>query len=179
MKPAESFLGQSVRSLQTMLRVISKLEPSQPSVIPDGIYGQNTLAAVTAFQRRKGLPATGVTDQDTWDQIVAEYEPALILVDDAYPIEVIWEVNEIVKRGQTHPNLYLAQSMLLVLSQAYSSIPAPIINGILDLPTESSLSAFQQLQSLPVTGELDKITWLNLAKKYPLASSLLLDPTRQ
>jgi hypothetical protein len=69
--------------------------------------------------------------------------------------------------------------MLLVLSQAYSSIPAPIINGILDLPTESSLSAFQQLQQLPVTGQLDKITWQNLAKQYPLAASLLLDPGRK
>jgi len=179
MKPNESFLGQSIRSLQTMLRVIAQLEPNQPSVIPDGIYGQNTVAAVAAFQRRKGLPQTGIVDQQTWDSIVLEYEPALILVGDAYPIEVIWEVNEVVGRGQTHPNLYLAQSMLLVLSQAYSSIPAPIINGILDLPTESSLSAFQQLQQLPVTGQLDKITWQNLAKQYPLAASLLLDPGRK
>ena len=78
MRPPESFIAQPVRSLQTMLRVIAESNRSQPSVIPDGIYGQNTMAAVSAFQRRKGLPVTGVADPTTWDSNVADSEPALI-----------------------------------------------------------------------------------------------------
>ena len=78
MRPGESFVGQPVRSLQTMLRVVAQTEDAQPSLIPDGIYGPQTTAAVSAFQRNRGLPATGVTDQATWDAIVAAYEPALI-----------------------------------------------------------------------------------------------------
>ena len=176
MRPPESFVAQPVRSLQTMLRVISESDPTQPSVIPDGIYGQNTMAAVSAFQRRKGLPATGITDQNTWDLIVAEYEPVLILVGEAQPIEVILDPNQVIRRGEQHPNLYLAQGMLIVLSQAYGSIPAPGMNGILDLPTADSISAFQQLSLLPATGELDKITWDALARHYPLASRLVTNP---
>lgn len=174
MRPAESFIGQPVRSLQTMLRVLAQLDEKQPSVIPDGIYGAQTTAAVSAFQRNHGLSVTGVADQDTWDAIVAAYEPALILVDTAEPIAVIFEPNEILTSGQRHPNLYLAQGMLTVLSQVYGSITPPSLNGTLDLATGQSLSSFQRLNSLPETGELDRITWQRLALHYPGAASLWL-----
>lgn len=176
MRPPESFLGQPIRSLQTMLRVIAEADHSQPSVIPDGIYGQNTIAAVSAFQRRKGLPITGITDQATWDAISLEHERALILVDEAEPIEVIWEPNQVVRRGERHPNVYLAQGMLTVLSQAYGSILPPLLSGELDLPTAESLTSFQEMNQLPPTGELDRITWFQLAKQYPLASRLIITP---
>ena len=57
MRPAESFIAQPVRSLQTMLRVIAQEDNRQPSVIPDGIYGNQTTAAIAAFQRNRGIPA--------------------------------------------------------------------------------------------------------------------------
>ena len=174
MRPPESFVGQPVRSLQTMLRVIAQNEPNQPSVIPDGIYGTQTAAAVSSFQRSRGLPVTGMTDQDTWDAIVAAYEPALILVGEAEPIAVIFEPNEVIVAGQRHPNLYLAQGILTVLSDVYGSITPPSLNGTLDMPTGQSLSSFQRLNDLPETGELDRITWQRLALQYPGAASLSL-----
>ena len=174
MRPGESFVGQPIRSLQTMLRVIAQTEDAQPSLIPDGIYGPQTVSAVSAFQRNRGLPVTGITDQTTWDAIVAAYEPALILIDEAEPIAVIFEPNEIIVAGQQHPNLYLAQGMLAVLSQVYGSIPMPGLTGVLDIPTGESLSAFQQLNRLPDTGQLDRITWKRLALHYPAAANLAL-----
>lgn len=174
MRPNESFIGQPVRSLQTMLRVIAQVDDAQPSVIPDGIYGAQTSAAVSAFQRNRGLNITGIVNQDTWEAIVAAYEPALILVGEAEPIAVIFEPNEVIVAGEKHPNLYLAQGMLTVLSQVYGSITPPSINGVLDMPTEQSLSSFQKLNDLPETGELDRITWQRLALHYPGAASLAL-----
>lgn len=170
MRPPESFISQPIRSLQTMLRVIAESDASQPSVIPDGIYGKNTMTAVSAFQRRKGLPVTGIADQTTWEAVVADYEPALILVGEAQPIEVIWNANQVVRQGESHPNVYLAQAMLAVLAEAYSSIASPGLTGILDIPTSESLSSFQSMNQLPTTGNLDRITWYNLAKHYPLAA---------
>lgn len=170
MRPRESFVGQPVRSLQTMLRVIAENDELQPSVIPDGIYGPQTATAVSTFQRRNGLPITGITDQDTWERIVAAYEPALIAVGPVEPLEIILEPGEIIRQGDSNPNIYLVQAMLIVLSQTYASIPAPAVTGILDLPTANALSEFQLLTLLPVTGELNRNTWRHLALHYPMAT---------
>lgn len=172
MRPMESFVGQPVRSLQTMLRIIAENDPTHPSVIPDGIYGAQTMAAVTEFQRRHGLPVTGITDQATWEAIVSVHEPARISIDAAQPVEVILNPNQVIRRGERHPVVGLAQAMLLVLAEAYSSIGMPTQSGILDDPTADSLSSFQMLSSLPMTGNLDKRTWKHLALQYPLAANL-------
>ena len=74
MSESGTFLGRPVRSLQTMLRVISRAIPEIPPVIPDGVYGQSTMRAVTALQRYADLPVTGVVDQATWDKIVSMYD---------------------------------------------------------------------------------------------------------
>ena len=172
MRPGESFVGQPIRSLQTMLRVIAQTEEAQPSLIPDGIYGPQTISAVAAFQRSRGLPITGITDQETWEAVVAAYEPALILVDESEPIAVVFEPNEVITAGQKHPNIYLAQGMLMVLSEVYGSISPPGMSGVLDIPTGESLSSFQRLNALPDTGQLDRITWKRLALHYPAAANM-------
>ena len=177
MRPPESFIAQPVRTLQTMLRVIAQEDERQPSLIPDGIYGSQTTAAISAFQRNHGIPVTGVTDQNTWEQIVASYEPALIRVGPAQPLEIILHPGQVIRRGESEPNVYLLQAILIVLSDTYSSITPPGMNGILDEATASSLAAFQALSGLPQTGELDKITWKQLALHYPLAANKAYDRT--
>lgn len=172
MRPDESFIQQPIRSLQTMLRVLSERDRQYLAVIPDGIYGQSTVAAVSAFQRNHGLPVTGVTDQLTWDAIAAEYEPALIHVTEAEPLWIILNPNQILRRGESSPYLYVAQALLLVLSQIYASIARPEVTGILDELTADALASFQELSGLPMTGELDKITWQQLALHFPLAANI-------
>ena len=78
MRSAESFVGQPVRSLQTMLRAISEYNGSIPTVIPDGIYGNETRDSVIIFQRNNNIPPTGIVDQLTWDEISKQYEEAII-----------------------------------------------------------------------------------------------------
>jgi len=171
MRPEESFLGQPVRSLQTMLRVLAEHDEQYQSVIPDGIYGPQTVSAVSVFQRNHGLPVTGVTDKDTWNTLAAVYEPALIHVTEAQPLEVILNPNEVLVLGDESPYLYVAQALLTVLSETYESIGMPSRNGRLDSATADSLSSFQALSGLPMTGHLDKITWKHLALHFPLAAN--------
>lgn len=171
MKPGESFVAQPVRSLQTMLRVIAEDDGISPTVVPDGIYGPNTTAAVSAFQRNHGLSVTGVTDQNTWEAIVAVYEPAYVRVGPTEPLEIILNPGQIIRRGERNLNLYIVQAVLMALSVIYGSIP-PSQSGILDEPTSNALSAFQEMNGLEQTGELDKNTWKQLALHYSLASNL-------
>ena len=171
MRPGESFVEQPIRSLQTMLRVIAEDDPRLPTVVPDGIYGPTTMNAVTAFQRQYGLPITGITDQPTWDQIVAVYEPALIRLDKAEPIEIIMDPGEVFRLGESNAYIYLLQSILTQLSNDNPTITPPDHNGVLDNATSEALAAFQFLAGLPPTGELDKITWKYLAKQFALSAS--------
>jgi len=175
MRPPESFIGQPIRSLQTMLRVIAENDPQHPTLIPDGIYGPETVRAVQLFQRRHGLPATGVTDQPTWEAIVAVYEPAQIEQDEAQPLYVDLNPSQRIRRGERHPHLYLVQAMLTLLSEVYKSVGAPAMTGILDDATEDALAAFQALNGLPMTGQLDKHTWKHLVLHYPLAANLSIN----
>ena len=172
MRPLYSFVGQPIRSLQTMLRVIAEDDPTHLRIVPDGIYGPETTAAISTFQRKHGLPVTGVTDQATWEAVVAVYTPALVRIDAAQPVDVILNPGQVIRRGESSPQIYLVQSMLKVLSDVYKSIAEPTHSGILDEPTSDSLSSFQILSGLPMTGTLDKHTWKHLALHYPLATNL-------
>ena len=174
MRPPESFIGQPIRSLQTMLRIIAEDSAGYVRIIPDGIYGPETMAAVTTFQRNHGLPATGVTNQGTWEAIVEEYDAALISRSSAWPLNIILNPGQIIRRGERHPNVYLIQGMLAVLSDTYGSISAPALTGLLDDATADALASFQQLSGLPMTGQLDKHTWKHLALHYPLAANLFI-----
>ena len=171
MRPGESFIAQPIRSLQTMLRVIAEDDPRLPSVIPDGIYGPSTMIAVTAFQRREGIPITGIVDENTWEQIVGAYEPALVRVGKAEPIEILLEPGQVILIGESNPYIYLVQGMLANLSKDHADILDPGLSGVLDLDTADALRGFQTLTGLPITGTLDRITWKHLVRQYTLNAS--------
>ncbi|MBQ7801569.1 MAG: peptidoglycan-binding protein [Oscillospiraceae bacterium] len=179
MRPNESFIAQPIRSLQTMLRVLAESDNKYARVIPDGIYGPQTMAAVSAFQRNHGLGVTGVTDQATWEAIVTAYDPALTALVEAQPVDIILNPNQVLRRGESSPYLYVAQALLLVLSQTYASVGTPSQSGTLDAATGDAISSFQTLSGLPMTGELDKVTWKQLALHFPLAANIGRGTVRQ
>lgn len=168
MRQDSSFIGQPVRSLQTMLRVISKDDNRYPAVIPDGIYGPETMNAVAAFQRLIGLPITGIANQETWDAISEMYKPARIRQEKAEAIEILMEPGDTIISGETSPYVYLAQGMLSYIADSSSGVPAPSFSGELDDQTIASLSAFQDISALEKTGQLDRITWLHLVRYFSL-----------
>lgn len=174
MRPEETFVSQPIRSLQQMLRVIAIQDPAYIAVVPDGIYGPQTVQAVSVFQRRHGIPVTGVTDQATWEQVVRIYEPAVIQQQPPHPLSITLEPGQVIRRGETHPHLYLAQAMLQMLFIHYQSVSQSSVSGVLDDATAQALESFQYLTGLPVTGHLDRHTWKHLVLHYPLAADLHL-----
>lgn len=172
MRPRESFVGQSVRSLQTMLRVLGEDAGQALTVIPDGFYGSQTQSEVSRFQMQRGLPVTGVADQETWERIAAEYPKALARVGPAEPVRIIMNPGKTFGRGDSSYYIFLIQSMLHAIAEIYGSLSAPPITGTFDEITEDSLAIFQTLSGLPRTGVLDKVTWKHLALQYPLAVNI-------
>ena len=55
--------------LQTFLRRIQQSEGSAAPLVPDGIFGAQTAAAVREYQQQHCLPVTGIADQRTWNAI--------------------------------------------------------------------------------------------------------------
>ena len=65
--------GDKVRQLQYMLAVVAQFVQEVPSLAVDGIFGQQTRDAVSAFQRYEGRPVTGDADDRTWDALYELY----------------------------------------------------------------------------------------------------------
>lgn len=168
MRPNESFIGQPIRSLQTMLRVIAEDDERLPTVVPDGIYGQPTMTAISSFQRQYGLPVTGITDQATWEKVVAVYDEALIRIGKAEPIEIIFEPGQVFRAGDSSPYLFVVQGVLQALAVDFPTVAAPSSSGVLDRDTARAIREFQLLAALPITGELDRKTWKHLSRHFTL-----------
>lgn len=173
MKPEESFVGQPIRSLQTMLRTIAQVEPLRPLPEPDGVYSRQTAQAVADFQRRRGLNPTGVTDQNTWERIVAAFGPAKTETEPAHPIQITLNPGQTIGPGEESHILYLVQAMLITMAELLTGFPSPDFTGVLDPETERALIAFQLHSGLRPTGRLDKQTWKALALQYALISDEL------
>ncbi len=65
--------GAKVRQLQEQLNAIADVYYVVPNIVADGIYGERTREAVSAFQKQFGLPQSGVTDFATWYKISQIY----------------------------------------------------------------------------------------------------------
>lgn len=167
---SENHVGRPIRSLQTMLRVIGQGNSGFPTVVPDGIYGKNTETAVRQFQKDNNLPVTGVADNATWDLLVIEYELALVDRNPAEPLQIVLQPGQIIRAGEWNYHLFLIQAILAALSRIHTDFPDVPVSGVLDPQTQKSLSHFQSLSGLPVTGEVDKRTWQYLASHYPHAA---------
>lgn len=65
--------GNVVTQIQTFLRTIAQNNNAVPLINADGIFGNQTKAAVIAVQRLAGIPQTGAVGPLTWNAIVNLY----------------------------------------------------------------------------------------------------------
>ncbi len=166
----EYFVGKPIESMQHMLRVVAQGDGRLLPVIADGIYGQATKSAVTAYQRGKGRPATGIMDLETWELLVQDYDREIILQQEAEPLIPLLDPRQVIRPGERNDHVHLVQAILRVLSRRYGFTRPPEVTGVLDAPTVAALRRFQTLSDLPPTGSVDKITWRHLARQYRLAA---------
>lgn len=170
MNTPANYVGQPIRSLQTMLRTIAHADETLLKIVPDGIYGPNTVQAVREFQRQNALPVTGETDNATWNKLVAVYTVQSPSVLPAAPVTVCWTPNRTLAAGSRNSHLFLIQSMLQALARFYVNAPVLTVTGVHDAPSVAAVKWLQKLAALPQTGEIDQTTWAYLSGLYTLAS---------
>lgn len=164
-----SFLGRPVRGLQTMLRSICAVRCEIPSVIPDGVYGEDTMRAVAALQRYVGLPATGVADHATWDAVVSLYADSCEALQPPGALRLRAEPGAVIAPEEENLHLYLVQAMFEALGKIYENVPKTVMNGRNDGDCARALRWLQALSGLPETGGLDRRTWSCLTGLYRLS----------
>lgn len=71
---SEGMSGTAVRDLQTYLALIGQNYAAVPQIPVTGYFGEQTRAAVTAFQNAFGLDPSGVVGPITWNTIVQQYD---------------------------------------------------------------------------------------------------------
>lgn len=160
------FLGRSVTSLQTMLRIIARQDPSCPTVIPDGIYGEQTARAVTVQQKRAGLPQTGITDYATWQAICAAYQKAAVELEPAAPLDIVMKPNQAILEGSDNLHVLLIQAMLHSLHLVYPNLEPCALTGTCDDQTVKAVRSLQCCCGMQPSGVLDKRLWQLLAGLY-------------
>lgn len=155
-----------IRNLQVFLRTISNVYPEIPRVIPDGVYGNSTKEAVRKFQARFSLNETGITDNSTWDSILRVYREIDDIVSAPNWVRIFPEDGLKSDNNSYTPTIYVIQTMMYALSQRFSNIPPPSLNGIIDSPTIESVKAIQYASGLNPDGNITKLFWDYLSVIY-------------
>ncbi len=159
---------EAILSIQKYLRQLSYFDPDLTPVPIDGIYGEDTAAAVREFQTKNGLTPTGIVDRETWDRIYFEY--LLSVAEQEAPMQIgIFPripTDYVISPGESWFLVELLQFMLAELGRDYDNFGPIERTGVYDSQTEAAVREFQTKNLLPVTGEVDKKTWNAIVRQY-------------
>ncbi|MCG6567252.1 glucosaminidase domain-containing protein [Tessaracoccus sp. ZS01] len=119
--------GDAVRSLQRLLNTL------EAGIGVDGIYGSQTTAAVSAFQRAQKLTVTGKMDDATWQALLPE-----------------------LASGAKGEGVRVLQTQLQLKGGSVA------VTGTFDAATDKALRSFQQLHRIEGSGHSSYATWARL-----------------
>lgn len=162
----------NVTELQRYLRAISMSGADVRPVIPDGLYNEQTAAAVADFQRLKGLPETGETDRVTWNAILDTYYDIISNLSEQIGVKPLPTVKTVLAPGDKGTAIVILQAMLNTLAGLFMNIPPNSLSGVYDDDTVRAVTEFQTVSGLTPTGETDIRTWNALAGLFDAISAM-------
>lgn len=164
-------IGEAVKFIQVRLNRISKNYPAIPKIPrADGIFGEETKRAVTAFQEIFNLTPDGIVGPATWYAIIRIYAGVKNLTDiysEGIPPEDITYLYGI-ELGPDSQGFAVRelQYLLRFVSAFNDEIPPVPQTQVYDEGTEQAVTAFQRYYGLPETGRVDVNTWRKLYEVY-------------
>ena len=158
----------ATQNLQRYLRQLSYDTPGISAPPVDGIFESKTRQSLREFQQSQQLPVTGSADQRTWEALYAAYRSSL--ANNGQPTAIFLYPRKpptaTVGAGEDGFVVAAIQHMLQELELVYREFGQVTPTGIYDAPTEAAVRIFQERSFLPVTGEVDLLTWNSLADRY-------------
>lgn len=172
----ENTYSDAVYDIQSALAELSRHYRSIPRIVPDGIYGDETAAAVAAFQAMAGLPQTGNTDIRTHSALFDYLRK--VTAENAAPLPITpFEAplgGGVLSPGDKGEIVCILQTMLLLISAVHDPIGDIAVTGIYDEVTEEAVKMLQLAGGAEPNGIVDILTWNIIARlfnhyvKYPM-----------
>ena len=152
--------GIEVQHIHYFLDAIAFLDPDIPRLKTNSIYNNNTMTMVMAFQRKYGLPITGIFTYRDWKVLKEAYDNILNSFPDEYKdfVDELYPDYFLVK-GVVGEDVKRFQKFLLAICQFDHSIPGVRVNGIFDDLTEKSVLKLQKDYGFEENGVVGPLLW--------------------
>jgi peptidoglycan hydrolase-like protein with peptidoglycan-binding domain len=156
-----------IQILQFFLNIVSAYYPTVPAVDINGIFNDQTRAAIIEFEKTMNLPQTGLIDEETYNALNSTVLSILNTSPPSsiYLPRIIFPKLELV-RGQNEIFIYILEQYLNFISTLNPSIPRIIPNNIFDTQTEAAVLEFQKYYGLTPTGRVNEETWNKIVEIY-------------
>ncbi len=157
--------GIQMEYIHYYLDAISFVDPDIPHLKTNSVFNDNTKTMVMAFQRKYGLPVTGIITYADWKVLVEVYDKLL----RTFPKEYATYVNELypdyfLSIGMSGDDVKRLQEFLLKICKYDKKIPGVRVNGVFDELTERSIKKIQTDYNLNVTGLVGPFTWKKIVE---------------
>lgn len=164
-------VNNDVRTVQIRLNRISNNYPAIPKIIrTDGIFGDDTEAAVRAFQQIAEIDVDGVVGKATWYAILFYYNAVKRLNElDSEGIalgEVTQQYPGVLELGSSGNAVENLQFYINYVSNFYPSIPRVERDGVFGPATENAVRQVQATFGLAEDGVVGPVTWQSLYNAY-------------
>lgn len=156
-----------MKTVQYYLAVIGYFISGLSSTVQiDGYYGPETEEAIRQFQAYYGLPATGLIDRQTWNQMIRIYNEINAAIPDEFYQGMGVLFPGFMQYGMEGESIQLLQRYLIAVADVYPDIPKTKETGYFGQLTLAAVNAFQQHFDIPVTGIVGPATWDVLVREY-------------
>lgn len=164
-------VNDQVRTAQIRLNRISKNYPSIPKIaLTDGVFADDTEAAVRTFQETFDLNADGVIGKSTWYYIRRIYNAVKRLNElDSEGIsmeEITQQYPGVLREGDNGNPVANLQYYLNYLSGFYETVPPVNIDGSFGPATRAAVIDLQNTFGLVADGIVGPLTWQALYDAY-------------
>lgn len=159
--------GDGVRNLQYFLSYLSQFYDTIPALTVDGVFGEETRAAVEAAQRTFGLLPDGVVGEETWNRIYRAYVGIVRTIPPEYVEGYTLPYGGVPLRiGAESEQVTLLQEYLNYIGRTYTEIPPTAVTGYFGPRTQNAVLAFQERFGLAPNGVVASTTWNAITELY-------------
>jgi peptidoglycan hydrolase-like protein with peptidoglycan-binding domain len=131
----------AILEVQRFLLIIAEREDFIPQLPQDGVYSNETRAAVKDYQGRRGIKETGVVDKETFDLLYFESEE--ILAEKDIKKSVLNHESFPLKLGDSGADVSNLNTILRELAVYYKNISPLPVGGFFSRNTTDAVKVMQ------------------------------------